>query len=390
MEFNRHACSWCEYRLLALRLDVAAPGSPLSIHDERHCRTQRLAFSYANGDSAADVVGLSAVTALPKLLRWLLLGGFAVALLLLIWGTVIEPRLIIKEEEIARIPHLPPGWDGQRIALIADPQVGLWLSNTGTVRRVVSRLVEMRPAAVFIAGDFVYEPLESEGAQQREEQSESGAHRQHAVDETKRVTELLRPLTDAGIPTYAVLGNHDYAVGTPTTSQMTRRAKLVRDALEAMGIHVLMNEAIKLPHPGGAQATEPSQQNLWLVALGAHVPGKDHARQALAQVPDNAPRIVLMHNPDSFAKLPAGSAPLALAGHTHGGQIRLPWLLLRRILGRVNKERPQMSGWIEDYGQPGNRLYINRGIGFSRLPIRFNAPPEITIFTLRSAPLGTH
>ena len=328
------------------------------------------------------------MTALPKFLRWLLLGGFAVALLLLIWGTLIEPRLIIEEEEVAPIPHLPPVWDGQRVALIADPQVGLWLSNTGTVRRVVARLVKMRPAAVFIAGDFVYEPMESEQKQKREEQIESDAHRQQALDETKRVTGLLRPLTTAGIPTYAVLGNHDYAVESPATSHLTRRAKLVRDAVEAMGIRVLINEAIKLPPPGATHAAERPQDDLWLVALGAHVPGKDHARQALAQLPDDAARIVLMHNPDSFAKLPAGSAPLALAGHTHGGQIKLPWLLLRRILGRVNKERPQMSGWIEDYGQPGNRLYINRGIGFSRLPIRFNAPPEITIFTLRAGAIG--
>ncbi len=59
--------------------------------------------------------------------------------------------------------------------------------------------------------------------------------------------------------------------------------------------------------------------------------------------------------------------------------------MLRRLLDRVNEERPDLSGWIHDYGQPGNRLYINRGIGFSRFPIRINCPPEITLFTLRRA-----
>lgn len=328
---------------------------------------------------------LGAVIALSKWLRWLLLGGFAIALLMLIWGAVIEPRLIVEEEEIAPIPDLPPEWDGQRIALIADPQVGLWLSNTGTVQRVVARLVKMRPAAVFIAGDFVYEPMESEKEQQREEQPESAADREAALEHTPRATELLRPLIAAGIPTYAVLGNHDYAVAAPTATRLTRRAKLVRQALERIGIRVLMNEAVKLPLPQSAGTGGASGAALWLVGFGAHVPGQDHTRAALAQLPDRAARLALMHNPETFTKLPTGSVPFAMAGHTHGGQIRLPWLLLRRMLGRLNEEPRPMSGWIENYGARGNRLYVNRGIGFSRLPIRFNAPPEITMFTLRAA-----
>ena len=331
------------------------------------------------------MLGLAPVNALSKWLRWLLLGGFAIALLMLIWAAVVEPRLIVEEEEIAPIPGLPPEWDGQRVALIADPQVGLWLSNTGTVERVVARLVEMRPAAVLIAGDFVYEPIESEEQQRREEKTESAAAHEAALQHTQRAVDLLRPLVDAGIPTYAVLGNHDYAVTEPTTSQLTRRASLVRQALERTGIRVLMNEAMQLPLPRSAVTDGASGADLWLVGFGAHAPGQDHTRAALAQLPDGAPRLALMHNPDTFKKLPAGSAPLAMAGHTHGGQVRLPWLLLRRILGRLGDEPRPMSGWIDNFGAPGNRLYVNRGIGFSRLPIRFNAPPEITVFTLRAA-----
>lgn len=320
-----------------------------------------------------------------KWLRWLLLGGFAIALLMLIWGALIEPRLIVEEEEIAPIPDLPPEWEGRRVALIADPQVGLPLSNTGTLKRVVARLVEMRPAAVFIAGDFVYEPIQPEQDQRREEQTESATDRQRALEHTRRSTELLRPLVNAGIPTYAVLGNHDYAAKEPTVARFTRRARLVKEALESIGIRVLVNEAVKLPEPPSKGTTVQSSGDLWLVGFGAHVPGQDHTSTALAQVPNGAPRLALMHNPSTFAKLPPGSAPLALAGHTHGGQIRLPFLLLRRILRGLHHVPPPMSGWIDNFGARGNRLYVNRGIGFSRLPIRFNAPPELTVFTLRGA-----
>lgn len=308
---------------------------------------------------------------LPSWMRWLLLTGFAGALLVLIWSAVIEPRLISEECYVIDIPALPPEWEDERVALIADPHVGMWLSNVGTLRRIVARLLEIKPAAVLIAGDLIYEPLPDELPAVRE----SHEHRENAVADIDEVVQLLRPLKEAGIPTFAVLGNHD----RETEPLKPRRAALLTDALERAGIRVLVDEAVRLPSPGRNRA----DADLWLVGLASHKARRDHSEAALAQLPEAAPRLVLMHNPDRFEHLPAGSAPLALAGHTHGGQIRFPFLLLRRLLGRVNKKRPQLSGWIDNYGQPGNRLYITRGIGFSRLPLRFNAPPEMTLFTLQ-------
>jgi len=89
-----------------------------------------------------------------------------------------------------------------------------------------------------------------------------------------------------------------------------------------------------------------------------------------------------MHEPFAFRTLPEGEAPLAFAGHTHGGQIRVP-LFPRLTPARLTMPWPEyVDGWIEGYGQPGNRLYVNRGIGFSYLPARFGCPPELTFFTL--------
>lgn len=92
----------------------------------------------------------------------------------------------------------------------------------------------------------------------------------------------------------------------------------------------------------------------------------------------------MMHNPDTFGRLPPSSAPLAVAGHTHGGQIRIPFTPEWSWITFKSEDEVHADGWIDDYGAPGNRLYVNRGIGFSVVPIRINAPPEITMFTLRS------
>lgn len=296
-------------------------------------------------------------------MRWVLVVSLAGALLLLIWSAIIEPRLIVEEAYEVEIPDLPPDWEGKRVALIADPQVGLPLSNTGTLRRIVARLVRLRPAAVFIAGDFIYEPVTDEAKGTR-------ALREAVGEDIDEVIGLLHPLREARLPTYAVLGNHD----TEPTALPGSRAALLRNALERAGIRVLIDRAV--PLPGEAS-------DLWLVGLSSQKSRTQERRAAFEQLPVNAARLVLLHNPSRFAELPAGAAPLAMAGHTHGGQIKFPFLLLRRLLGKLHSEPRPISGWMDNCGQPGNRLYINRGIGFSRVPLRFNAPPEITVFTLK-------
>ena len=92
----------------------------------------------------------------------------------------------------------------------------------------------------------------------------------------------------------------------------------------------------------------------------------------------------MMHNRASFAAFPPQTAPLAVAGHTHGGQIRLPFTPQWSWISLVKGEEVYGDGLIKNYGEPGNKLYVNRGMGFSDIPMRINCPPEVTLFTLRS------
>jgi len=274
-----------------------------------------------------------------------------VLLTLLIQG-LIEPYRLVTDAIGGPVPGLPEGWRETRVVLLADLHVGLFMDNRATVRRAVTRTLALRPAFVILAGDFVHD-------------TEQGI---------KPVTELLRPLTRAGIPTFAVLGNHDYAMPTQRHSENRALARELRGALEGVGIRVLHNEAVVLENARG--------EILHLVGIGPHVPEDDDPAAALVAVPAGAPRVVLMHHPDTYAQIAAHSAPLAFAGHTHGGQVRLPLATGRTFLTWLRDRQNYNMDWAYRYGKPGNRLYVTRGIGCSVLPIRLNCPPELTLITL--------
>ncbi|NJR24251.1 MAG: metallophosphoesterase [Richelia sp. CSU_2_1] len=297
-----------------------------------------------------------------KKIKCFLLGLLGSIGAILIYG-LIEPYSIDIESEIAVIPGLPAAWEGQQIAAIADWQVGMWLGNTSTIRRIVDLLIQKRPAAVLIVGDFIYNAGDDPS------------------EEINTVIELVRPLPASGIPTYAVLGNHDYGMKEKNGNPDEIQAAKLADSLEAAGVQVLENEAVALAFSG----TTNQQMPLYLAGIGSHWANNDKPAAALAQIPDKAPRFVMMHNPESFTAFPANTAPVAVAGHTHGGQIRLPFTPEWSWLTFVKEDRVHVDGWIDDWGSSGNRLYVNRGIGFSIVPLRINCPPEVTLFTLQRA-----
>lgn len=284
------------------------------------------------------------------LLALVLIGG-----LLLTWG-LVEPYVLEENTYEVTLPNLPDGWRDQQVAVIADFQVGMWLDNTATIERAVARLVDNQPAVVLIAGDFIYHAGAGEG-------------------QIAEVVALSEPLVDSGIPTFAVLGNHDYSLSEEGGDKNQVLADALKAALEEAGIDVLFNESV---------AIERNGEMLYVVGLGSHYAQNDDAATALADLPTDAPRVVFHHHPDSFRQFSANAAPLAVAGHTHGGQIAIPFTPNWTWLTYMRGDDFHAEGWIDEVGAPGNRLYINRGIGFSLVPIRFSARPEITYFTLRA------
>lgn len=129
------------------------------------------------------------------------------------------------------------------------------------------------------------------------------------------------------------------------------------------GIGLLVNANAKL------------RPDVWLVGLDDPYSGWARPDVALNGVPSNAYKIAIFHSPAYFHRM-AGRVDLCLAGHTHGGQVRIPLVhpfWLPKGAGKY------LEGWYE---MNGSKMYVNRGLGMSNLPIRFLCRPEISFFTL--------
>lgn len=292
------------------------------------------------------------------------LGGLAVVLLLIVvYGVFIEPRLLLDDQRLeAQVPGLPSEWDGRRVGVVADFQIGMWMGNTGMIERALETAVEDSVSVLLVAGDFLYRPDSARA---------------------ERAARLMEPVVAAGVPVVAVLGNHDYSLMKKSSEERPPIAEYLTERLRAAGVTVLENEATAVPAPGGGAP-------LWIAGIGSVWAEDSFPQRALGQVPSGAPRIVLMHNAESFRDIAPGEAPLAIGAHTHGGQISVipgentSWLRI------VKEDEVVVAGWAADsVGAAGNRLYINRGIGFSTVPVRINRRPELTTVTLRSAPAGS-
>jgi predicted MPP superfamily phosphohydrolase len=160
---------------------------------------------------------------------------------------------------------------------------------------------------------------------------------------------------------WAVLGNHDRSYDGPR----------VQRALEAVGIRALEDTAVALMTTSGP---------LWLAGVSDFWTGRHDVARAIATVADTVnPVILITHNPDIFPRVPA-RVLLTLAGHTHGGQVRLPILGAPIVPSRFGPR--YTKGQIVEGGR---HLYVSSGIGTSFLPVRFRVPPTIFVLTVRRA-----
>jgi predicted MPP superfamily phosphohydrolase len=185
---------------------------------------------------------------------------------------------------------------------------------------------------------------------------------------------VLAKLT-APLGVYAVLGNHDWRADRE--AQMRGAGPTIAGtALTDNGIRVLSNEAVPLATRAGPVWLAGLEDQLALVhgrwRFGRKRVGLDDLPATLAAVPNGAPMILLAHEPDIFAKVPARVA-LTLSGHTHGGQVRLfGWPLVV----------PSCRRYAYGHVREASDLVVSGGLGLSVAPIRFGVPPEIVVVEL--------
>lgn len=173
---------------------------------------------------------------------------------------------------------------------------------------------------------------------------------------------------------HAICGNHDWWQD-PVAQRDRLPETVAHQALRGVGINVLSNSATRL---GTAEAPFwiAGLEDQWAYLLGpGRMIGRDDLAATLAQVTDDAPLILLAHEPDIFPKVPDRVA-LTLSGHTHGGQVNLfGWTPMV----------PSRYGSRYAYGhkrENGRDLIISRGLGCSIVPVRLMAPPEIVVIDL--------
>jgi hypothetical protein len=268
-----------------------------------------------------------------------LAAGGSAATLAFYAGEIARHELEVTELTL-RLPRLPDVFAGMKVVQISDFHFAEY-TEAFFLERVVRKVNELKPDLVLLTGDFVStKPLPRRfGA--------SMAYHCAAI-----LGGIACPLR------YAVLGNHDALVGS---------AK-VMDALKIHGIPVLFDRSEPLERDG---------KRLWLAGIRDALEQRPDLDAALPSDRRSEPVILLAHEPDFADHAVGRQVDLVLSGHTHGGQIVLPFLP-PLFLPEMGKK--YLHGHFRF--QDGMQLYVNRGIGAVNLPFRFRCPPEITAFTL--------
>jgi uncharacterized protein len=275
------------------------------------------------------------------------------------YGFGVEPVLRL---EVARYDVQPPQWPAGfelNIAVIADLHAcDPWMS-LAHIEAIVARANALNPDIIVLLGDYVA--------------GHRHVTRQIAAAEWALVLAGLK----APLGVHAILGNHDYW-DDKTVQRQGQGVPVARRALEAAGIPVYENDAIRLVKAG---------RPFWLAGLGdqlAYVParrfrpvkriGVDDLGATLSKVTDDSPIILLAHEPDVAVRVPSRVA-LQLSGHTHGGQLRL--------LG-WSPVVPSRYGNRLAYGHARMNcdVVVSGGLGCSIVPFRLGVPPEIVLVRL--------
>ncbi|HEU4635544.1 MAG TPA: metallophosphoesterase [Edaphobacter sp.] len=286
------------------------------------------------------------VTSQPSISRrrFILGSGVAAAGLALYAGEIARHELDVVNTTI-RIANLPSAFRGFRVVQLSDIHLDEF-TEPFFLEHAVHRINELAPDLVLVTGDFV-----TRG-------SLTFIDSRHAA---YRCAEILSTLKCPQV--YTILGNHDVGVSAP----------LVIGALQSQKIPVLVNQNVAIERGG---------DRLWLCGTDDAGTRRPDLNLTIPDKPDG-PVLLMVHEPDYVDTVlahPKGkSVDLMLSGHSHGGQVRIPFygpLILP----------PMGQKYVMGHFAFGSlQLYVNRGLGAVGLPFRFDCPPELTVHTLQPA-----
>lgn len=274
-----------------------------------------------------------------RLLGSILLGACALGVAGITWAYLIEPNLLF----VRKVDYHVPQWNGRgkplKVVIAGDLHLMPTAFDEVKALRYVQRIMQLKPDLILLAGDY------ARGASTNASMSPSAAGR------------LLHGLK-APYGVFAIQGNHDFTFGWNNW----------RRELSDAGITVLENQSVLITFKDGRQLQLSG-------ILDTSRNSKKHRPQRRS--PD-IPHFLLSHRPEADHMLSHGDADIIISGHTHGGQIRLPFDLLW-FEASPEHAQPYTYPW---HISGGNTYLITKGLGTSTLPLRFNCPPEIYLLEL--------
>ena len=271
--------------------------------------------------------------------QFIRLGGYACFLgLVASYPIFIERTMLMVNTYRIPVPNLPPIFNGFRIIHLTDLHHGI-LVPLDHIHRIIKQTNQLERDIIVCTGDYV-----------------------HEWNSTKQIDSVWPIMANLHAPhgVYSVLGNHDHWADS-------QRSLFWLEQTGQDARHKVM-------------PIEKQGSRLWLVGAGDL--WEDHIclDTLLSQVPESDCRIVLAHNPDSADSQFTSRMDLMISGHTHGGQVNIPFIGTP-VLPVKNKT---YSNGLK-LSKKGHNVFISRGTGWAILPIRFNCHPEIAILELTPA-----
>lgn len=264
-----------------------------------------------------------------------------------LWGLVIEPQRLQVSRLSLPLPRLPEELRGLTIGHLSDTHLRGRPDSRRLAERACAALMAQRPDLVCLSGDL----------------ANHAAHMQEGVE--------ILPLLSAPLGVFMVLGNHDcdatmedYLAGNPSCDAAQQAW---RQALASTDVILLDNESRALPVRG---------KYVVIAGIGDLSAGQDDLPAALAGAPPGDLHLLLCHTPDAVDLPEATWADLILVGHTHGGQLQVPYF--GSIWAPVWRLRERASGLLR-LGH--TLLFVNRGVS-SAFPARINCRPQVAILEL--------
>ena len=265
--------------------------------------------------------------------------AFFIFVIMIFWGIFVEPNMLVVRKIDVSLKNWNVEHNSLKIIFIGDLHTKPMDLNR--LKKVVKTINNQKPDIVFSIGDYV-----------------NGNSYKETLYPRVIAKELGKVESKYGF--YTVLGNHDYDYNSVR----------IRKELEKNRIKVLENDTIPLDIDG---------KRLWLIGIKDFTVCHTNLSKNIKQVSDDEnPVILLTHTPDVFPEL-GSRVDLTLAGHTHGGQIVIPFYGPIYVPSKYGKK--YYKGYFEDKNK---KMFVTGGIGTSVFPIRFNNFPEVVILNIIS------